>query len=628
MKDNENERSALESIEHELYDPKVKISEAEIHRTRTQRELNLPSSWGGDAPIIIKGQGDSGFSFGAKLLLLSTILLFAALVFSAWRVFSLRNVVSATNIDMSADVTLYIQGGEATPLILTLRNRNTSALESARVTLLYKQGNGSQDEQEKVQERRDLGVINSNEYKKQDFSVVLYGSEAETRDLVLKLEYKVAGSNATFSKIVSAHVILQTPPISVTVQGPDKLSIGQSGTYAFIVTNNSATTSVESILKLVVPNSFAIESSSPKPLPRSTSWNITKLAQGESQTITLTGSFSGKQGEVGTLSAKIGSRGNDAAAIGIVFASASMDVMLRSSPLTLSIAMTSLNGGGDSLRYDDKVTLTLTYNNGSTQALQDVSIKLNLTGDAAVYGSINPTSGYYDSVQKTITWDKATFPDLAALPPNSQGTLQVIIPIVQRGSNSPTLAARLVGIASIKGSDDVTATVLKTWAVQGSATLEAHTQYKSSPFSNTGPIPPHPNQDTTYTVHLQVTAQNTLSSAKVSFTLPTYVSWRGITSDTTNITYNSKTRTVSWEIGRLNQNMNSIADIGLMVRPSQSHVGQSPVITSGIILNADEEVSHAHLQTTRAPLTTALYNEVWSQNPSLVVEVGNYTLPN
>ena len=163
MKANENERSALESIEHELYDPKVKISEAEIHRTRTQRELNLPSSWGGDAPIIIKGQGDSGFSFGAKLLLLSTILLFAALVFSAWRVFSLRNVVSATNIDMSADITPYIQGGEATPLILTLRNRNTSALESSRVTLLYKQGNGSQDEQEKVQERRDLGVINSNE---------------------------------------------------------------------------------------------------------------------------------------------------------------------------------------------------------------------------------------------------------------------------------------------------------------------------------------------------------------------------------------------------------------------------------------------------------------------------------
>jgi hypothetical protein len=615
----DSDRSALESIEHELYDPRAKPVEAHIHQARAKRELNLPTSWGGDDPIIVKGEEDTRFSFGAKLLLFSTILLFAALAFSAWRVFSLRNVVSAANIDMSGDITPYIEGGEATPLVLTLRNRNTADLQSASVTLLYKQGTGSQDEQEKVQERRELGTIKPNEYKKQDFSVTLYGSEAETRDLIIKLEYKVAGSNAVFSKVLSTRVVLRAPPVSVAIQGPDKLSIKQSGTYSFVVTNNSATTSVESVLKLILPNSFTVENTSPKPILRSTSWMIKKLNKGESQTITITGSFDGKQGETGTISAKIGSRGEDSTSIGIVFASAAMDITLRSSPLVLSMMLSSINGGSESIRYDDKATISISYSNGSAQSLEDVSIKLTLSGDAALYGAINPTSGYYDSVQKTITFDKATLPDLAILPPNSQGTVQIVIPIVQRGVNSPSLTATVVGSASTRSSDDVVTTVTKTWGVQGSATLEAHTQYKSSPFPNTGPIPPRPNEDTTYTAHLKVSAQNTLSASRVSFTLPAYVTWRGVTSNSGAVTYNSKTRTVTWEIGRLEQNTTSSVDIGLSVKPSQSHVNQAPAITSGIILNADEEISRAHLQTTLSPLSTAVYNESWPENPSLVV---------
>jgi hypothetical protein len=555
-----------------------------------------------------------------KLLLVATLLLFAALAFSFWRVVSLRNVVSSANIDMTADITPYIEGGEATPLILTLRNRNTSQLESVSVTLLYKQGNGSQDEQEKIQEKRDIGTIKPNEYKKQDFSVMLYGSENETRDLVVKLEYKVAGSNATFKKIINTQVILRTPPISVTTDGPDKLSVGQSGTYIFTVKNNSATTSLPSILTLTLPNSFTIENASPKSITRSTSWSIKNLAPGESQVVKLTGSFDGKQGEIATIQAKIGSLGDTPTTIGIVYASETRDITLRSSPLTLGMSLLTDNGGAEAIKYNDKATLTLTYDNTSPQALEDVSIKLTLSGDAALYGTINPTSGYYDSSQKTITWTKATLPDLAVLAPSSHGTLQVVIPIVGRGANSPTLTATLVGTGGVKSSDDIVTTVSKTWGVQGSATLSASTQYKNSPFQNTGPIPPEPNKETTYTAHLTVSAQNTLSGARVLFTLPAYVTWREISSSPSTVTYDSKTRTVSWNAGALQQGSVAVVDIGVNVRPSQSHVGQMPAITSGIILDADEEVSHAHLHTVLSPLSTSIKGESWSENPSIVVD--------
>jgi hypothetical protein len=97
------------------------------------------------------------------------------------------------------------------------------------------------------------------------------------------------------------------------------------------------------------------------------------------------------------------------------------------------------------------------------------------------------------------------------------------------------------------------------------------------------------------------------------------VTWRNVT-DIQNVSYDTKTRTVTWNIGHLDQGKSVSANIGLSVKPSQSHVGQSPSITSGIVLNADEEVSRAHLRTTLSPLTTSVKGELWPENPALVVD--------
>ena len=613
-----NDQAALLSIEHQLYDPKVKAATSKVHQLKAHRTLDLPSSWGGEGQLITKGEEEKGISFGIKLLLFSTVVLIAALGFTAWRVMSLRNVVSASNIDMTADITPYVEGGEQTPLVLTLRNRNSATLEDARVTLLYKQGNGSQDEQEKKQEKRELGVIKSGEFKKEDFQVSLYGSESEKRDLIIKLEYKVLGSNAVFTKLITTQVILRTPPISVTIEGPEKLSIGQNGTYSFVIKNNSATSSLVSVFKLQAPDNFSIESFDPKPIPRSMSWVINKLPKGGTQVITVVGSFDGKQGTSGTLQGKIGSQGDSPSEIGIVYASDVKDVVLRSSPLALSMSIASEGSLSDVIKYGDKVRVVINYTNESLEPLEDVSIKVTLAGDAAVYAGIDPTTGYYDSIAQTISWNKATLPDLAILAPRGQGSIQIVIPIVTKGTNSPTLKVLVTGTGSSKSSDDIITSVSKTYGVSGSVTLVASTQYKTSSFANTGPIPPRPNQETTYTASLRVSAQNAINNTKVSFVLPAYVTWRNVVSDS-NVTYDPKTRTVTWAIGHLDQNKFIMADVGLSVRPSLSHVNQSPVITSGIILDASEEVSRAHLKSTLSPLTTVIKNEIWAENPSIVV---------
>ncbi len=617
----EKSDSALDSLEHELYNPKAKIGEEVTHSVRSERSIELPTSWGDSSPIITQGKEEGGFSFGAKAFIASLVMLLVAVSIVAFRVISLRNVVSSANIDMSLDVSPYVEGGESLPVTFTLHNKNTSALMDAAITLEYKKGAGSQDEQEKIYEKRVLGVINPNENKRQDFdNVYLYGQEAETRDLTIKLEYKVVGSNAVFSKVVTSQTILKTPQVSVKVEGPKDLSLQQNATYAFTVKNNSATTSLPSVLQITLPNTFTVADVSRKAVVKGNIWAIKSLKQGETDTIKITGSVSGTQGETVSIKALVGQEGGTRSSVGVVYSTSVFDIMMRSSPLNFAVSLDAESGQSEKIRYGDRAVLTIAYANTSNKTLNDVSIKMAIEGDAAIIKTVDPLDGDYDSIAKTILWNSANVPALTSLPPGGSGSFRVIIPIVTSGSNSPKLKIALTGEATMSSRNDVVSTVSKTWSVEGMATLGAKTTYTSSPFPNTGPVPPVANKETTYTVRLLVSAQNALSNTKVSFILPSYVTWRGVASDISKVSYDNRSRTVTWAPGSLAPESSALIDIGLSVKPSQSHVGHSPSITSGIVLDTDEEVSRAHIRTTLSPLTTYISGENLQEGSSIVVD--------
>jgi hypothetical protein len=620
MDTNERDESALESLEGKLYDPKGKIENLAFHHVRDRKEKELPTSWGEDTPIIREGEEEGGLSFGAKFLIGALILLVFVLAFTAWRVISSRNIVSEKNIDMSLDVTPYVDGGEPTPLLVSIQNKNQVALQEASLTLMYKQGSGAQDEEEKVQQKVDLGAIGVNELKKKDFSIQVYGGESESRDITIKLDYKVNGLNQSFSKVAVTQVVLKTPPLSVHVEGPTLLTAGQSGTYTFTVTNTTGTTSQPALLLATLPNNFQIEDSNPRPTSRGAVWQLPALAPGGTSTITVSGSLSGNQGETSTIKALVGSVGQSLSQVGVVYSTQTLDIHLRSSPLILSYSMNTERGSTESLIYGDRATLAVNYKNGGTSPLHDVELVMRISGDAPVLKSLLPDRGYYDSVKGTVTWNKANIPELALIQPGIEGSFVVVIPIVSKGTNSPKLNLSIDGTGTLNEQGDIVATVSKTYPVQGSASVAASTHYKNSPFQNSGPIPPQPNVDTTYSIHMAVSAQNALQNGKVSFILPAYVTWKNNSTDPTHITYDAKTRTVTWSLGALDAGKTVTTDLGLSVRPSQSHVGTSPAITSGIVLDADEAVSKAHLKITISPLTTYIGGESWGLNPSLVVD--------
>lgn len=618
MKPEYEAESALNSLEKKLNNPKAKIEGITVHTVTSNSIPNTASAWQ-DSPVIQNGIRKESSSFGLKIFLASLLIFAIAVAFTAWRVMSSRNVVSSANIDMSIDVKQIIEGGQATPLVVTLQNKNAVILEDALLILSYKQGNGPQDEQEKVQEKKPLGTVNAQDFKKQDFVITLYGSEAEPRDISVTLQYKVRGSNAVFNKVISSSVVLTTSPIAIRMDGPQTLSPNQVGAYTVTITNNTSTTSSPAVFTLTLPRSFAVTSSSPSPLAKTTTWSIPPIVSGKAYSISFSGSATAATPDKITFRAVLGSVGRSAGDIGIVFSDYSFDTIIRESLLTTKVSLETERNVGESLLYGDKATIIVTYTNTSASVLQNGEIVLTLAGDAALYEQVANDSGYYDSQKKTITWNKDSLPELALIQPKYTGSIKVRVPIVLRGNNTPALTATVKAAATQQTINDTTTSVSKSWNVQGSATVLGVTQYAASSFKNTGPIPPQPNVETTYTIRLSVSAQNSLQNAQVTFSVPVYMTWKGQTTDSANINYTSRTRTVTWNIGAIQQGVTKTADITLGIIPSQSQVGQSPQLTSIITLNADEEISRAHIKTTTSPVTTYLNGEVWPVDPSKVV---------
>lgn len=611
-------KSKLERMEGDLNDPKTPQSGVLVHDMHAAKAAQLPTSWGDDNPMLVSAMPEKKVSFGLKLLLLSLVFLLAVGGYAAWRLMSSQNVVSSEYIDIVSDMKPYVEGGEQIPLTVSINNRNTIPLEEAVLTLSYEKGVGSSDEQQKVYDKRTLGTIESNQVQKQQFPVVLYGEEASSRDLIIKLEYKVPGSNALFNKIVTTTAVLKTPPVSVHIDGPETLATGQLGDYTVTVRNNTSSAFVPFRLAFIVPTNFTKDSVTPPTPSKDIGWDVEALEPGASKTFTVRGSFKGDANQINVIRVLAGSTkgGGD---ILVTYSSDKKEITLRSTPITVSIRAETDRGPSESLRFGDRASIYVIYENKSNSTIRNLELKATIGGDGALYESISADNGYYDSQNKIITWTKATFPELETVPPNTRKEFRVDVPIVLKGASNPTLSFSIVAVGDDSGVGDVTTSVTKKFSVQGSASLNAWASYKESPFPNTGPVPPVANTATTYTVHAVASAQNTLTNAKVSFILPIYVSWVGTFTNNQKITYTSNTRTVVWDIGQMESGQTQVADIQVSVKPSQSHVGTSPAITSGITLEGQEVDSRARIRTTLSPLTTDLPREVWEVDPSRVI---------
>lgn len=604
------EDSELSRRENELFSPRYEEKQAENRSVRlTSREVDLPHSWGNDDSQVITPLPQKGKSAGLLFLLVSFFILVLTIGFTGWKFLNQKNTVSASNIGIDIVVPPSIEGGEVTPLSFSIQNSNPLPLLGATLTFTYEKGSGSQDEQNKIQQKIDLGDIAPSEVRKGDISIQLYGEENSSRSIEVRLDYKVNGSNAVFNKTITTSSLIKTAPLSIHIDSPDTIVPLQSFPITITVKNNTSTSSEAVLASISLPATFIVQKLTPAPLGKSTVWQIPVLSSGGYQTIVINGYVKGNPGEVVSYKAIVGSPDSQTGNVGTIYAFDTKEVALNNPGLTVSLSANHEDGSMTSGTFfpGERVHALVTYQNDSHVSLSDATIHVVFKNPNIDPRTVTVDSGLYDSDTGMITWAKETNPILASLAADARGSLGFTFVVGTSSDISIPYSFNVDASAdTLDNTEHFISKNTSSWFIEAGASAQASLSFKDTTFINTGALPPVANKVTTYTIILSATAPNGFQNGSMSLTLPLYVTWNNAISAGQNITYDTRSRRVTWTIPQASPKQMMQAKFQVAFKPSLTQVGSAPQITSAVTFNALDSVAQTAIKKTLSPVVSSI----------------------
>lgn len=623
-------KSKIERLKEKLYSPKSKDLQPKPRGIIYEDPHEIESAWRESAPEAPHKKKKSLLenTMFRKFFIGAIGFFVLALIFGGYMFFAGSNTVSADNIDINVLGNAFTSGGEELPLKIQVVNRNNVALEYGDLVLEYQKGSGSTESLQT--DRFDVGTVPAGGMVEKLLSLTLFGQQGTTRDVNITLDYRVKGSSAIFVKQKPYVVNISSTPVNLVIDGPDVTNSNQE--ISFNITTSLNTESAVKDMMVVVnyPPGFDFKSADPEPTFSDNIWSLGDLAKGAEKDIRINGVIVAEPGEQRAFNIFTGTADpKNEQEIGTQFNYQDYIIAIQKPFLDLAFAV---NGSEDTevgITNNDFADGKITFKNNLESKITDVEITAKFSGNAFDMNSVRQSGGFYDSTKQTIVWNSQTDPDLAKIDPGDKGELNFKFkPISFSGSNlkDPQVNVEV----SVKGRQpalgnqflDITNYVKKTVKYLTQLQINGQTLYKSGPFVNTGPLPPTPGTPTTYTISWSVAnTTSRVTNAKARTTLPLYVDWVGAVSpNDQNVTYNSGTREVLWDIGTLEGGVglsSSPRQVYFQVKlnPSGSQSGGVPNLILDTVLTAKDSFSGKDISRSIQALSTRL-NRDSNYNPT------------
>lgn len=544
-----------------------------------------------------------------------------ALAVAALLILQGGRTVSPKNIEFSVEIPPAIASGESVLIQTTVRNTNPVNLPFAELTVTFPPGTRdpvdvSRELQYKV---ISLGPLKPGETKELSLEGVLFGTEGEEKEIKLRIEFRPENSNAIVVKEESYPIIITSAPLAVTLTAPKEVGPGESFSTTITVQTNSEEAVPGAILLLEYPFGYSPRDATPTASSGNNVWDLGTLKPGEKKEITVTGDIVGSSGDERFIRAFIGTDLSvGGSSLGLVYMEQDVKVTLVDSQLAISM---SLDGNAsETLTVDpgDDLTGRLTWKNNLDTEVFDASISITFSGNAFAEERLAIGRGFYQSETKTLVFNRDTNSELQSLAPGERGTITFTVPVktsVDLGaSRNPSLA--IVGFISGRetGSGSpttITNNVMRSAQVASGLTLTSFLTRTTGSFANTGPLPPTPNTETTYTLTLNASnTTNTVANSTVQFVLPSYVRYTGNkVPSSAAISYDERTGEVLWNVGEIGAHANKMVEVQLGLTPSISQAGKTPQVVSQQILEGFDRFVQETLQRSAPAKTTAIIDD-------------------
>ncbi len=554
-------------------------------------------------------------SYRTKILLGGILFFAVALLLSSAFLFFGQNTISGNNISVEVNAPFVIGGGEEVELGIAIHNRNSVAVESATLIVEYPPGTQAADGsgRELFRERFPLERIDSGEALNVPVRARLFGEENEEKTILISVEYRVAGSNATFYKEAKPlRIKVSSSPVVIMVKAVEEISAGQPLTFELTIAANSPTPLSDVIVQATYPLGFDFTKADPVPVSGQNVWRIGTLEPESERTIRVEGVLTGASAEARTFGFSVGVPSErDELALASVLGTVSHEVSLTDPFVGLAVAMNGSTDATISVAPDATVSVAITFENTLSSTIYDGEVKAVLSGNGLNANNINVEQGFYNSSANTITWDAQSIHGFEAMTPGERETVRFSI----RGANiDASRTPQITFDVSVRGRrvsennvpQELTNVEARTVRFNTVASVLGHALHSIGPFVNSGPLPPVAEETTQYTVMLSVkNGSNELAGAVVTAVLPLYVEWLGNISNG-GVTYNPSTREVSWNIGNVSAGASPTAAFQVSFLPSVSQVDTVPTIVGEQRLRATDRFTNAVVRATAPALTTRL----------------------
>jgi len=615
----------IEQLERDLYDPN-KPHDQRPRRRIHGRDIELDHDFQDDqydSLINARPKYKLPTSLFKKIFFAAFTFFIVALAIAGISLYEGKKTVSEDLIAMEILGQPFVDGGEELELQIRIQSFNEQNLQLPDLVLSYPKD--SSVDSERVFLRRSLQDISSQSRSTEEFDLVLFGQEGDTRKIDATLEYRIDGSSSIFIKEVDHEVIIRLTPTQVSVTAPDIIVRNQEVTLDIDVSSNSTNQINNTLLKVNYPRGFEFIRSNVDPDFNTNTWYFDNITS-EAKNITVTGRLAALEGQGQSFNIEYGKQNQfNKNQFETVFNAVTHTVDVQKSFIETGLTVNNSTEDTSNVRGGGDINVDLVYENTLSESLQNVSIEVELDGTLYDPTQVRATSGFYDSARQVIVFDKTTSDAFARIEPGESREIGFKLVGKELVTANEILtnpeAIMTVNVKATEGNgNNREALAVSSHTVQANSDLSlvTKTQYYDGPFKNEGPIPPRVNTPSTYTLLFQVlNSSNDIADTKLRTTLPTYVEWLNTVApsiERNNVSFNTVTRELIWDIGELDAGIGVGTEtprqlsVQVQVTPSLNDVDEAIDLTGESVLSAEDIFTGTNLSFKKTPFTTLLDN--------------------
>ena len=537
----------------------------------------------------------------SKKLIIFLLIILALVAWSAYSYLSSQGGFFVRDVVLELEVPEEVVSGEEAIFTLIYKNKTKADLKEVELVTIVSG----------VREVKVLSDILAGEEGSLELPITLVGQPEEEREVKVYLRYIPDNFSSVFEARVEESIVLTNSSILLKFENPETVSAGEKFKIILTVVSKSEEVIKDPRVVFDFPVEYELQSSNPS-LGEGDVWSLEDLKLDDVKTITLEGILSG-----GAEQPEFVARLNN-------LAETESSVLVVGVPLVIFPFVEGRFTPGEKLEF------SLVFENKSELEFKDVSIEATLSGRGFDASSVFATSGSFDKFQDKITWTSSGEELLSLIKPGDRGEVTFEVDLLDNipviGFSDKNIVMGLTGKITTQGN--LSASFEEEYKLNSEIGFKVRGFYNdtSSTIVNSGPLPPVVGEETTYTVHWQLSnGLNDLENVIVSGSLPVGITWASnSTSNQGNLYYDSNENEVVWEIPRVPAHAGSLlptyeAVFQLRLSPVLSQVGRVVPILSESIFSAKDEFTEKTLTARGGSVRTNLEDDpTVSKNQGIV----------